>query len=169
MRCKTPATWKTRKIISDWPDFDRTHRLVISYNYDLPFARWAGIENRGFGKLAHGWSLNGVTTFQSGTPFNIYDTSALTLQDPDGNNGFTRATLAPGKTLNDVLTSGDVKSRLDAYVNFSAFLAGGNCVNAQNQIVAASNAACTGPEGDWKRQPEPLPRAIPTELGSLAD
>ena len=52
-------------------DFDRTHRFVVSYNYELPFARLAGIEDRGWGRFANGWAVNGITTFQSGTPFLI--------------------------------------------------------------------------------------------------
>ena len=125
-------------------DFDRTHRLAISYAWDLPFARWAGIEDRGIGKLAHGWSLQGVSLFQSGTPFVLVDSSALTLQDTDGINGTNFATLAPGKTLADVLTPGSIKDKVDGYVNPDAFRVGGTCVDDQNNPVHASSSRCTG-------------------------
>src|SRR4029077_5530576 len=49
-------------------DFDRTHRLVFTYSYALPFGSEHGVS-----KLAHGWTVQGTTTFQSGTPFTIYD------------------------------------------------------------------------------------------------
>jgi hypothetical protein len=125
-------------------DFDRTHRLVVSYVYDLPFARWAGVGNKGFGKLAHGWAVHGATVFQSGTPFLIIDSSATTLQDTDFVNNTNKATLAPGRTLSDALTRGGVKDRLNGYVNFDAFLVGGRCVNSQNVVVPNADPSCAG-------------------------
>lgn len=117
-------------------DFDRTHRLVMSYNYELPFARWSHIDNQGLvGHLVNGWAINGVVTLQSGTPYNLYDSSALTLQDLDGLNGTNFATLAPGMTLADAVTHGSVQSRVNNYLNLGAFVTGGNCVNSQNVIV----------------------------------
>lgn len=126
-------------------DFDRTHRLVISYNWDLPFARWAGIEDRGWGKFINGWSLNGITTFQSGTPFLVYDTSSSTLQDPNNVNQNNKALPIPGA---QILTSGSVKDRLDAYINLSAFQIGGQCVNNQNQVVDCSDPSSTGSQAE---------------------
>ena len=114
-------------------DFDRTHRLVISYNYELPFANWLSSWPR---RLVDGWSINGVSTFQSGTPFLIADFGAFTLQDTDFLNG-SRATIGSGA----ILTTGSVRDRLDNYVNLDAFISGGRCVNNQNQIVACTFAA----------------------------
>jgi hypothetical protein len=116
-------------------DFDRTHRLVFSYNYELPVKKWFGWGNKGLGKLVSGWSVNGVTVFQSGTPFNIFDTSAITLEDMEGNNGLYKATYIGGP----VLTSGSISQRLNGFVNLGAFLPGGRCVNNQNQVVACSD------------------------------
>jgi hypothetical protein len=121
-------------------DFDRTHRLVISYNWELPFAKWLGIKNEGIGKLANGWELNGVSTFQSGTPFLIADFGAFTLQDTQFING-SRATIGSG----NILTTGSIYDRLDNFVNLDAFISGGRCVNNQNQVVGSfSDPACTG-------------------------
>ncbi|HKQ91603.1 MAG TPA: TonB-dependent receptor [Blastocatellia bacterium] len=48
--------------------FDRTHRAVFTYVYDLPFMR----EQRGaLGRVVGGWQLSGITTFESGTPFTV--------------------------------------------------------------------------------------------------
>ena len=45
-------------------DYDRRHRLTIAYLWAIPGPR------SGWGKYAlGGWSLAGITTFQSGTPF----------------------------------------------------------------------------------------------------
>jgi hypothetical protein len=125
-------------------DFDRTHRLVVSYVWELPFARWAGIEDRGWGKVVNGWSVTGNAIFQSGTPFVIVDSNAALLQDTDFINVTNFATLAPGASLNDVLNTGSRSSRIDNFVNLDAFTLGGACVDSQNRIVGAANPNCTG-------------------------
>ena len=117
-------------------DFDRTHRLVISYNYDLPFAKWLSSWPRA---LVDGWSINGVSTFQSGTPFLIADFGAFSLQDTDLING-SRATIGSGP----ILTSGSTRDRIDNYVNLDAFISGGRCVNDQNVVVSCSDPSSTG-------------------------
>jgi hypothetical protein len=49
-------------------DFDRPHRLVLSYTYDLP-VRKSGI----WGSQAfQGWSISGITTWQNGLPFTVF-------------------------------------------------------------------------------------------------
>jgi hypothetical protein len=117
-------------------DFDRTHRFVISYNYELPFAKWWSSGPR---KLVEGWSINGVSTFQSGTPFLIVDFGSFTLQDTDFING-SRATIGSGA----ILTSGGTRDRIDNFVNLDAFISGGRCVNDQNVVVSCASAASTG-------------------------
>ena len=129
-------------------DFDRTHRLVISYNWEVPLGRWLGVENRGLGKFVNGWSLNGVYTAQSGTPFLIFDSApagartengvtltlpAGTLQDPNNVNGNNAATYIGG----DIIMPGDIYARLDQYVNRGAFATGfaSLCANNQNVTV----------------------------------
>jgi len=116
-------------------DFDRKHRLVLSYNWELPVRSWFGIEDKGFGRIVSGWSLNGIYTAQSGTPFNIFDSAAATLQDMEFNNGVYKATYIGGA----IPTSGNVHSRLDNFVNLGAFLPGGRCVNSQNVVVDCSD------------------------------
>ena len=94
-------------------DFDRRHRLILSWVWELPFSgnRWAS-----------GWQLSGVGTFQSGRPFSITDEDfsgfLFASQNP-------RPNLAPGMTLDDQTTSGSVTSRLDAYLNRDAFESSG--------------------------------------------
>ena len=56
-------------------DFDRKHRLSVSYNYDLPwFAGANGLKRTLFAN----WGISGVTIFQSGTPFSVTDSGAGT-------------------------------------------------------------------------------------------
>jgi hypothetical protein len=128
-------------------DFDRRHRFVVSYNYDLPVAKL--LHGHGSTRLVNGWTVNGVSTFQSGTPITVFDGSTFTLQDLDGINGTNFATLAPGATLASAVTSGNIGSRLGSYLNLSAFTPGGNCVDNQNvvvpcQINGAPNPAAAG-------------------------
>jgi hypothetical protein len=47
---------------------DRTHALVVSYIYDLPFFR---DQSTLLGNILGGWQISGSTFFQSGTPFSI--------------------------------------------------------------------------------------------------
>jgi hypothetical protein len=67
--------------------FDRTHRASITYVYALPFYR----EQRGLlGRLAGGWELSGVTTFESGVPLTVTngqdaDSTGGNLDRPDFN------------------------------------------------------------------------------------
>jgi hypothetical protein len=117
-------------------DFDRRHRFVVSYNWEIPVRRLFGIEDKGIGRLVSGWSLNGIFTAQSGVPFAIYDSSACTLQDPECQNGAYKATYIGG----NILLPGGTRQRIDEYINLDAFLPGGNCVNSQNQIVPCDNA-----------------------------
>src|SRR5260370_6068538 len=86
-------------------DFDRTHRFVVSYNYDLPVAKL--LRGHGSTRVVKRWTFNGVSTFQSGTPITVFDGSTFTLQDLDGINRAQFATLAAGATPASALTSGN--------------------------------------------------------------
>jgi hypothetical protein len=49
---------------------DRTHRAVFTYVFEVPFLR----EQRGFvGRLLGGFQFSGVTTFESGTPYTVFN------------------------------------------------------------------------------------------------
>jgi len=55
--------------------FDIVHNFVVSYSYDLPFARAAhGVQ----GKLFSGWTISGITRFNTGFP--------VTLTEDDDNS-----------------------------------------------------------------------------------
>jgi hypothetical protein len=57
-------------------NFDLTHHFVFSYNWLLPFDKFAVDGWRG--RLIHGWSLSGITTFSTGLP--------ITLSENDDNS-----------------------------------------------------------------------------------
>ena len=56
--------------------FDITHNFVISYGYDLPFARNAhGVR----GKLLSGWTISGITRFATGFPITLTENDDQSL------------------------------------------------------------------------------------------
>ena len=91
-------------------DYDRRHRFVTSFVYDLPdlvsessSAKW----------LLNDWGLNGILILQSGTPFSIIDAP--------NNNIIQRANFAPTFSGN-AQGSGSTQSRLNQYFNTAAFV-----------------------------------------------
>jgi hypothetical protein len=100
-------------------DFDRTHRLAVSYRYDLPFFSGAeGIKHR----LLAGWAVSGITIIQSGAPFSVLDSGAGTAFLGEGSApGVLTASLAPGETMAEGLTSGGIGTRINGYLNPAAF------------------------------------------------
>ena len=97
--------------------FVRPQRLVISYVYDFPApASLSSLKGRALG----GWSLAGVTTFQSGQRLTIVDTNSLNAFGISSTGG-DRVQLAPGCTNKSVETPGPVTSKLNNYVNAACF------------------------------------------------
>jgi len=99
-------------------DFDRRHRFVLSYVWQLPQPANHG----GFplSTLAEGWAIAGVVTLQSGLPFSILDSAAGTLFGPA--TSFTTGSLVAGATLNNAIRSGSVSSRVNQFFNTSLFV-----------------------------------------------
>jgi hypothetical protein len=87
--------------------------MILSWTWNLPFRgnRWV-----------EGWQISGIGTFQSGRPFTVTD---------DDFSGFLygssdpRPNLAAGSTHADQTTDGSVTSRIDGYLNRSAFESAG--------------------------------------------
>jgi Carboxypeptidase regulatory-like domain/TonB dependent receptor len=57
--------------------FDARNRLVVSYQWDLP---WFKHPDNWYGHVLGNWQVNGITTLMSNTPFTIYDSSNPSLQ-----------------------------------------------------------------------------------------
>ena len=67
--------------------YDRTHKLSFAWLYELPFMR----DQRGaLGKIAGGWQIAGITTFESGVPYSVANGA-----DSDGIGGPNRPDLNP--------------------------------------------------------------------------
>ena len=99
-------------------DFDRTHRLAVSYRYDLPLYNHAsGVMHT----LLSNWSISGITIFQSGTPFSVLDTASGSAFLGPGLTTTLTAALAPGGSIGAGKTSGDIHKRLDAYLSANNF------------------------------------------------
>jgi hypothetical protein len=106
-------------------DFDRRHRLVLSYVYDLPVPK-----NGIWGTQAfQGWSISGINTYQSGLPFSV--------TDANGGRAFGGGT-STGVFLCGSLSSaynpGSVQSQIAAglpYLNPACF--------AQSPVVGVTN------------------------------
>ncbi len=93
-------------------DFDRRHRFVASYLYNLPDAYHG---SSAFGKKAlNTWSVSGIVTLQSGVPFSIFGRADAFVA--------TRADLVPGRTLESAIKGGNVEDRLSAYFDPTAFM-----------------------------------------------
>lgn len=113
-------------------DYDRRHRFVTSFVYDLPKT-----DSQSFAAKAvvNDWQINGILTLQTGTPFSIVDAP--------NNNIIQRANFAPGGGA--ILTTGSIESRLNGFFNTSAFvlsrpiLAGGNLGVPNNPAFDPNN------------------------------
>ena len=100
-------------------DFNRPHRLAVSYAYELPFfAHSSGLRRTALG----GWQVSGVSIFQTGIPFSIFDSSAGTGFLGQGSTPLLGASLAPGATIASGLSSGALRQRVaNGYLNPAAF------------------------------------------------
>jgi len=100
-------------------DFDRTHRLAISYRYDLPFFQSAEGWKR---KALGGWAVAGITIVQSGLPFSVIDSGAGTAFLGAGSApGVTGGSLASGATISSGYSQGGIGTRVNGYLNPAAF------------------------------------------------
>jgi hypothetical protein len=98
--------------------FDVPQRFVLGYTVDLPFGtgkHWLGHSSHALDALVGGWSLNGITTFQSGFPVAIIALGNFTSTFGGGN---TRPNLVSGC---DRGRSGSAQSRLHEWFNTACF------------------------------------------------
>jgi len=122
---------KTPQLNRALGDFDRPHRFIFSYTWEVP------VPKQGFlgSQLFQGWSIGGIVTYQSGLPF----TPTVTGGGAFGGQGTTTPmlicaattdqistlpTCAPG-TASDpqlALTTGNIQDRLNNYINPNFFL-----------------------------------------------
>jgi hypothetical protein len=73
---ENPFDWNADRGLSS---FDRRHRFVTAFNYELPFGagrKFGGRWNAAANGILGGWQLNGVVSLSSGLPFNVFASSA---------------------------------------------------------------------------------------------
>ena len=129
-------------------DFDRKHRLSVSYNYDLPIFRSATGAKR---VLLADWTISGVTIFQSGTPFSVLDSAAGSAYLATFLSfAALGADLAPGRTIATGLTHGDIHNRLDGYIDIHNF-ATAPPADPAGCAADPTGAACTTQFGTLRR------------------
>src|SRR2546421_5101559 len=93
-------------------DFDRPHRLVVSYSYDIPVPKDSFLDNQVF----RGWSVSGITVYQKGLPFSVTDsTSGGIFGTAAGTAQFVCS------SISQAYTSGSTQSRLNGYLNPACF------------------------------------------------
>jgi hypothetical protein len=99
-------------------NYDVAHRLVVSYILDMPVGKGqpllSGVSGVP-GKIVSGWSLQGTSAFQTGTPLNL--TTAVNNTNSFGGGSRPNST---GKSAN---LDGSAQSRLNRWFDTSAFTA----------------------------------------------
>ncbi len=87
-------------------DFDRTHRFVLSYLWDLPRPAFAARSTVG-GLVLSNWQVAGIITAMSGLPIDIVDTGAGSLYGlSGGGNALARPNWAPGEAATSNIPPG---------------------------------------------------------------
>jgi hypothetical protein len=103
-------------------DFDRTHRFVINGIYELPLLPGAAFrENKFLNGMFRGWQMAAIATAQSGLPLTITDSGGALLYGVNS----SRASWAPGATVETAQLHGRTQDRLARYFNTSAFTGAG--------------------------------------------
>jgi hypothetical protein len=99
--------------------FSIAQRWVTSYVLDLPFGKgkmWANNLNGTMNRIVSGWSINGITTFQSGRPL------ALTQNANQLNTAMGGGTIRPNVTAGCAkATSGSAQQRLGKWFDTSCY------------------------------------------------
>jgi Carboxypeptidase regulatory-like domain len=116
---------------------DRRHVVHVSGTYDLPFGsgrKW--LQDGVLDKIAGGWTVSSIVTFQSGTPFRI-----------TGNNNTFNNLRDGGLVLNGV-TPQDIQDRIGLYFD-KAGLAYFLPPDWINQVKADGTIASNNVPGTW--------------------
>jgi len=134
---------------SSLSSFDVPNRLVFNYVLDLPFGqghKYLGNVHGVPGKMVSGWSVNGITQFQTGFPIALQDASPNTFE-----NDFAIGNGGPGPP-------GAGVSRPDYVPGCNK--AAPNASTLQGHLAQWFNTSCFVAAGPWEIGNEP--RVDPT-------
>jgi hypothetical protein len=95
---------------------DIPHRLVVSYNWELPFGSGRALLSGAHGLvgwLASGWQVNGITTIQSGPPLGL----STSVNQTNSFGGGSR----PNTSGKSAQLGGPIVDRLNWYFDTSVF------------------------------------------------
>jgi hypothetical protein len=120
-------------------DFNRTHRLVVSYVWDLPTYRFS----RAFSPMRHffsHWSVAGILTVMSGLPVDIVDTGAGSLYGlARGSSPLARPNLAPGYTCRSATDNVPAGYFFDPLAFSSPVVLAGQPIPSSGGVATASS------------------------------
>ena len=78
-------------------DYDVRHVAVINYIWDVPFGTGKGFLNRGvLGKIFEGWQFSGITSAQTGHPFDVFTTTDMERTGLSGRADLVGNPFTPG-------------------------------------------------------------------------
>jgi hypothetical protein len=120
-------------------DFDRTHRFVLSYLWDLPRPAWLLRSTAGRLLFTH-WQVAGIITAMSGLPIDILDSNAGSFY-LGANNGLSRPSWASGATISTAT------SNIPAGYFFNPFAFARPVVLAGQLIPSSNETATAGATG----------------------
>ncbi len=112
-------------------DFDRRHRLVVSYSYDLPVPKYNLFQNEFF----RHWTISGIITYQSGLPFSVTDAGGGAF------GGGTSTGIFNCPNAHSAYTHGGVDANLAHYLNIGCWITNNQ---RENAVPFAAGAGATG-------------------------
>jgi hypothetical protein len=142
-------------------DFDRPHRVIVSYTWDIPVPK-SGLWGS---KLIQGWAVSGIVTYQSGLPFSTTDGSSggafgtavgtgMLICNPTQNTALPTCTPGSPTTVQQVTTlPGSIEQRLNNFINPNMVSPSGTVPNGTRGATGFGNIprnAFRGPvQQDW--------------------
>ena len=116
-------------------DFDRTHRLVLSYLWDLPQSRWASRSTVGRLSFSN-WQVAGIITAMSGLPIDIVDSNAGSFY-LGPNNGLSRPNWAPNATRSTATSNVPAGYFFNPFAFARPVVVAGQVIPSSNGIAVA--------------------------------
>jgi hypothetical protein len=119
-------------------DFDRPHRLVVSYSYDIPVGKSSFMQNQFF----KGWAISGIVTYQSGLPFSVTDGTSGGAYGGGTGTGIFNCSNAQA-----AYTTGTQSDKILHYLNIACF---GTAVNVPNSAGTGATGYGTTPRNAFR-------------------
>jgi Carboxypeptidase regulatory-like domain/TonB dependent receptor len=144
-------------------DFDRTHRFVLSYTWDIPVPNIVRDSRAGRLALA-GWQFTGIDTAMSGLPIDIVDTGSGSFYGLNaGSNPLARPSMASGAACSSARNDVPSGYFFNPYVFVRPYIQPGQAIPSSG---GAAIAGALGTDiGDVPRNCLRGPRQVNADLG----